>query len=78
MTLKTEESASSVAPLNSNDRCDYARCGAQAYVRATGVSGELLFCAHHYNGIMDNAVGYDSMIKFAYFIMDERDKILGK
>jgi hypothetical protein len=78
MTLKTEEAASSAASLNSNDRCDYAKCGAQAYVRATGVSGELLFCSHHYNGIMDNAVGYDKMIKFAYFIMDERDKILGK
>ena len=33
-------------PLNAIDRCD--RCGAQAYVRATLLSGgELLFCAHH-------------------------------
>ena len=33
-------------PLNAADRCD--RCGAQAYIRATLVSGgELLFCAHH-------------------------------
>jgi hypothetical protein len=34
------------SPLTATDRCD--RCGAQAYIRATLVSGsELLFCAHH-------------------------------
>lgn len=32
-------------PLTALDRCDM--CGAQAYVRVTLVSGELLFCAHH-------------------------------
>jgi hypothetical protein len=32
-------------PLTAADRCD--RCGAQAYVRATLSTGELLFCAHH-------------------------------
>ena len=32
--------------MNAADRCD--RCGAQAFVRVTLVSGfELLFCAHH-------------------------------
>lgn len=31
--------------LNASDRCD--RCGAQAYVRAVFVTGELLFCGHH-------------------------------
>ncbi len=32
--------------LTATDRCD--RCGAQAYVRVTMVSGsELFFCAHH-------------------------------
>ena len=32
--------------LKAVDRCD--RCGAQAYVRATLLSGgELLFCGHH-------------------------------
>ena len=32
--------------LTAADRCD--RCGAQAYVRATLMSGgELMFCAHH-------------------------------
>jgi hypothetical protein len=33
------------ALLSALDRCDY--CGAQAYVKATLASGELLFCAHH-------------------------------
>jgi hypothetical protein len=33
------------APLTAGDRCD--SCGAQAYVRATLVYGELLFCLHH-------------------------------
>lgn len=31
--------------LNASDRCD--ACGAQAYVRVTLATGELLFCAHH-------------------------------
>ena len=33
--------------LTAGDRCD--SCGAQAYVRVTIVTGELLFCAHHGN-----------------------------
>ena len=32
--------------LTTVDRCD--RCSAQAYVRATGVNGELYFCGHHF------------------------------
>ena len=33
-------------PLTAADRCD--RCGAQAYIRVTLLTGgELLFCAHH-------------------------------
>jgi hypothetical protein len=36
------------SPLTAIDRCD--RCGAQAYVRATMISGShLLFCAHHWH-----------------------------
>lgn len=31
--------------LTALDRCD--ACGAQAYIRVTLASGELLFCAHH-------------------------------
>lgn len=36
------------ASLTASDRCD--RCGAQARVRVTLVSGDLLFCAHHAKG----------------------------
>ncbi|WP_165064062.1 DUF7455 domain-containing protein [Marisediminicola senii] len=31
--------------LTAEDRCD--SCGAQAYIRVTMATGELLFCAHH-------------------------------
>ena len=31
--------------LTALDRCD--SCGAQAYIKVTLASGELLFCAHH-------------------------------
>lgn len=60
--------------LTLSDRCD--RCSAQAFVKVVGVTGDLLFCAHHYNKIMDNAVGYDAMMKFAYEIVDEREKLI--
>lgn len=60
--------------LTANERCD--SCAAQAYVQVTGVTGDLLFCAHHYNSIMDNAVGYEKMMKFAYQILDERDRLI--
>jgi hypothetical protein len=60
--------------LKTVDRCD--SCGAQAYVYVVGVSGELFFCSHHYNKIVDNAVGYDKMMKFAYQIVDEREKLV--
>lgn len=33
------------ASLTASDRCD--RCSAQARVRVTLTSGELLFCSHH-------------------------------
>jgi hypothetical protein len=60
--------------LTANDRCD--RCSAQAYVKVTGVSGDLLFCGHHYNKIMDNPEGYEKMMKFAFQFLDERDRLV--
>jgi hypothetical protein len=45
-------------------------------VRAVGVSGELMFCSHHYNKIVDNAVGYSNLEKFAYQIIDERERLI--
>jgi hypothetical protein len=35
-----------VAALKKSDRCDV--CGAQAFVRVWFVTGQLLFCGHHY------------------------------
>ncbi len=59
--------------LDATDRCD--RCAAQAYVKVIGLSGELLFCSHHYNKVIDNAVGYDKIMKFMVEIIDERKRL---
>jgi hypothetical protein len=56
--------------LDATYRCD--KCSARALVLVKGRTGELMFCAHHYNKIMDNAVGYDKMMKFAVEILDNR------
>lgn len=60
--------------LGPKDRCD--SCNAEALVNVKGVSGDLLFCGHHYNGIMNNKTGYDKMMAFMYEIIDERDKLI--
>ena len=49
------------------DRCD--SCGSQAFVIVKGMSGELMFCGHHYTK------NEDALIKFAYEIIDERQYI---
>jgi hypothetical protein len=59
--------------LSPIDRCD--SCGAEALVQVTGLSGDLMFCGHHYNKIMDNPEGYKKMMSFAITILDERDKL---
>ena len=60
--------------LSPHDRCD--RCSAEALVKVTGLAGELMFCGHHYNKIMDNAEGYKKMMSFAITVLDERDKLI--
>ena len=57
MTQITTESPNlaSTAPLTGLDRCD--SCGAQAYVRMTLATGELLFCAHHAARFKEKLVG---------------------
>lgn len=65
-----------MAPLSALDRCDYSACSAQAYVRAIGVTGDLLFCSHHYNRIMQSTTGSEKMNGFAYHIIDERDRLI--
>jgi hypothetical protein len=59
--------------LKATDRCD--SCAAEALVRVTGLSGELTFCGHHYNKIMDNHEGYKKMMSFAITLIDEREKL---
>lgn len=61
--------------LTAIDRCD-ADCSAQAYVKVTGVTGELLFCSHHYDEIMNSTSGYEKMMKFAYDFVDERERLI--
>ena len=61
--------------LNANDRCD-SGCTAQAYVYIKGLDGDLLFCAHHYEKIMNDPVGYQKMMSFAIEVVDEREKLI--
>ena len=60
--------------LTLNDRCDAKACGAAALVKVSGVSGELLFCGHHYNKYEMS----ENMIKFAFDTIDERWAMQGE
>ena len=60
--------------LGAKDRCD--RCSAEALVQVTGISGDLMFCGHHYNNIMSSQEGYQKMMAFALTIVDEREKLV--
>jgi hypothetical protein len=72
MTL-TEEVIEKEWLLKATDRCD--SCTSEALVKVTGLSGDLMFCGHHYNKIMNNTVGYDKMMSFALTVVDEREKL---
>ena len=67
MAEKTEEKEI-IYVLTALDRCD--SCSAQALVWVQGVTGELMFCGHHYNK------NEKALNNFAYEIIDEREKIL--
>lgn len=60
--------------LSALDRCD--ACGSQAYVKATGVTGDLLFCAHHFGKIENDPVASTKMLEFAFELVDEREKLI--
>lgn len=60
--------------LTANDRCD--RCGAQAYVKIAGSTGELLFCGHHYNKIVNDPNSYTKMMAFMLVVVDERERLV--
>jgi hypothetical protein len=40
------------------------------------MSGDLMFCGHHYNKIMAMPDGYNSMMSFMISIVDEREKLI--
>jgi hypothetical protein len=73
-TMIDEAVEAKVWTLSPLDRCD--SCSAEALVQVTGLSGDLMFCGHHYNKIMDNPEGYKKMMSFALTILDERDKLI--
>ena len=73
-TMIAQEVVSKEWILSAIDRCD--SCAAEALVKVTGISGDLMFCGHHYNKIIDNAEGYKKMMSFMISIIDERDKLI--
>ena len=60
--------------LKTIDRCD--RCAAQAYVMVKGANGDLLFCGHHYDKIMNNPDAYTKMMAFMLEVVDERKRLI--
>ena len=53
--------------LSDRDRCD--RCGSQAYVQVTVPTGQLLFCAHHFQA-------FEARLRpIAISVLDERDRL---
>jgi hypothetical protein len=70
MTVETTEEQVSEKEyvLKVIDRCD--SCNSQAYVLVKGVTGDLMFCGHHYNK------NEAALIKFSYEIIDEREKLI--
>lgn len=60
--------------LKAIDRCD--RCNAPAYVLVKGISGELMFCGHHYEKIMNDAEGHKKMMSFMLEVVDERNRLI--
>jgi len=54
--------------LTKQDRCD-AKCPAQAFVLVKFLTGELIFCGHHF------AKYEAALIKDSYEVIDMRDKI---
>jgi hypothetical protein len=60
--------------LSAKDRCD--SCAAEALVKVTGLTGDIMFCGHHYNKIIDNPETYTKMMSFMLTIVDERQKLI--
>lgn len=56
--------------LTALDRCDV--CGAQAYIKVSLATGELLFCAHH------GKANKEKLEPIAKGWIDETDKLLSR
>lgn len=61
--------------LTAVDRCD-AECSAQAYVIVKGVTGEINFCSHHYNKIINDPAALEKLNAFAFEIIDESERLI--
>lgn len=71
--LTAEETMSASAyVLTKLDRCDTGGCPAQAWVLVKFLTGELLFCSHHFDRFEA------ALIKDAYEVIDERNRINAK
>ena len=71
--LTAEETMSASAyVLTKMDRCDTGGCPAQAWVLVKFLTGELLFCSHHFDKFEA------ALIKDAYEVVDERHRINAK
>lgn len=68
------ETEQKVYTLTALDRCDV--CESAAYVQVTGVTGDLLFCAHHYGNIEQDESALAKMMNFAFEIVDERERLI--
>ena len=67
-----EEAIEKSYVLNAKDRCDKRDCGAQAFVWVNLLSGDLLFCSHHYNK------NEAALVPLVIEVIDERAKINAK
>ena len=76
MAIRTLTKNSINKNITTSDRCD--ACGSQAYVWVNGVTGDLLFCSHHYTKIMNDPNGKRAMEAFAFEVVDQRDKVSDK
>lgn len=71
-TTMEEATASAEYVLTKQDRCDTGGCPAQAWVLVKFLTGELLFCSHHFDKFEA------ALIKDAYEVVDERHRINAK
>lgn len=73
MNMTVDQEVEEIVPikeyvLGPANRCD--QCSAEALVLVKGVTGELMFCGHHY------AKNETALSNFAYEVIDERNKLI--